>query len=101
MYSADVSILNASFFLGSVLGTFLPDIDHHNSILGRWFWFKQSRVHRKFTHSIMFCILAGLVGWIFLDFSFGIGVILCSLLHLMGDSITGRLPYLWYPYLRR
>lgn len=97
--SAGVNLLNGWFLLGCYLGTFLPDIDHHNSMLGRWFWFRKSKVHRKFTHSVMFCLLAGLAGWI-LKLDFGIGIALGSLLHLVGDSITGRLPYLWYPYIR-
>ncbi len=97
--SAGVNILNGWFLIGCYLGTILPDIDHDSSFLGRWFWFKQSRVHRKFTHSILFCILSGLAGWI-IKLSFGLGIVSGSLLHLFTDSFTGKLPYLYYPYKR-
>ena len=92
----NINVFNLWFLFGCYIGTILPDIDHDSSFLGRFFWFNKSGIHRKFTHSILFCILAGLIGWIF-NLYFAIGVLLGSLLHLLGDAFTGKLPYLFFP----
>lgn len=52
--SSGLNIWNGWFLLGCYIGTMLPDIDHNKSKLGRFFWLTTSRVHRKFTHSIVF-----------------------------------------------
>ena len=97
--SSGLNIWNGWFLLGCYIGTMLLDIDHNKSKLGRFFWLTTSRVHRKFTHSIVFCVIIGILGGLF-RLWFGIGVAFGSLLHLVGDSYTGRLPYLYYPYKR-
>ena len=93
--SAGINILNGWFLIGCYLGTILPDIDHDSSFLGRWFWFKESKVHRKFTHSILFCILSGCRRIIKL--SFGLGKF--GLASFLPDSLS-KVPFLYYPYKR-
>lgn len=59
-YLMKFSLINfVPFFLFSLLGSLLPDIDHQHSTIGKHFPFiSKTLKHRGFTHSLLFiCIL--------------------------------------------
>ncbi len=96
----DINALDSTLFVvGCGIGSLLPDIDIDGSMLGRFIpgWLLWE--HRTFTHSMLFMLLVGLIGWIIkspyaLDIGLSVGV--CT--HLILDGVTPMgLPYLFYP----
>ncbi len=88
-------LVNAVIILSTILST-LPDID-----------LKLELPHRKYTHNVLFALLAGAAAGIVtsvLGFSFDLGfysVLVGVLTHLLGDMLTYRPFAPLYPLARR
>lgn len=87
-----VSLLLCNSFISGIyltFGSILPDIDHHNSFLGKNIPFVSKIFkHRGFTHSLLFAIIIWLFNqWI----AYGI------LVHIFLDLMTHNGIVLFYP----
>lgn len=100
-----------ALYIGTSIGSVLPDIDHKQSFISkkiRLFRYIVSRVfkHRYFTHSISFLILLSFPYFILLNFFYMdmflkflyIGVIIGSFSHILMDMFVGNGVALFYPF---
>lgn len=87
-----------SLIPGVILGSFLPDIDHPKSTLGRWFNIHKYIEHRAEIHSLFAALAFSSLAYIISPY-LGIGLFWGYTNHLWGDYSTPySLPKLWYPY---
>ena len=109
----DLGVVGLSAVTGGIGGLF-PDIDHPESLLGRWIpiiprLLNKGFGHRTFTHSLILPIIfAGITAWIILSsivsgrylpimMSFLLGYIT----HLIQDTLTkGGVPW-GYPFIKK
>ncbi len=91
------------FFFVLLLGSLLPDIDEQRSRINQWsgligkviaFFAK----HRGFFHSLLFFVLSFVLVDFFWNFYYATALFLGYLAHLIGDGITRRGVYVFYPF---
>ena len=121
IYSSDLTgfilfLPIVTYISGLILGSLLPDIDTPQSFLGRIFKFVSIPInkifgHRTITHSIFFAIFsAGIVILPSMSIqnplidsmltSFGVGILIGDISHILLDSLTvSGVPFL-YPILK-
>ena len=98
-----------AWWVGVLMGSIIPDIDHPQSKIGRRFPGISHLLHAIFghrggTHSVMFILLISLAGWI-VSVPLGIGLSLGVLTHILADMVSfskgqmftrgGGCPLLW------
>ncbi len=98
------------FFALVLIGALLPDIDKYNSRIGRkarWLSVPVQLIfgHRKFTHSLLFAVLAYLLfGWAAEQYQFSqlyaVGLSAGILSHIAGDFLTKDGVPLFYPFVQ-
>lgn len=87
---AEIAVI--PFYLGAFLGCLIPDIDNPKSKLGRIIFpistaIRDSVGHRTFFHSLTFTALLGIY-FIPLNISFGTGLVIGVLSHILLDILT-------------
>ncbi|WP_066172384.1 metal-dependent hydrolase [Bacillus marinisedimentorum] len=98
------------FFALVLTGALIPDIDKYNSRIGRKFRWLSVPVqlvfgHRKFTHSLLFALLAYLlVSWAAEQYRFtqlyAVGLTAGIMSHIAGDFLTKDGVPLFYPFVQ-
>lgn len=90
---------------GSIIGCFIPDIDHPQSYLGRRVPLIPTLLyktvgHRSLTHSLFFSFIMGIIVAIF-DIGLGIGIFLGILSHIFLDMFTPQGVSYLYPFNKK
>ena len=87
------------FFSLVLLGSLLPDIDHPNSFVGKYFkpigWFVD---HRGFFHSFSFLIILTIICYTVFPSQLFLAIPLGYFAHLFADSLTKEGVMLVYPF---
>lgn len=68
-----------------MLGSLIPDIDHHKSYLGKYNPFAYFMKHRGFTHTVTGCILLSVIG---ISYHCYFAMLAGCLSHIAGDYIS-------------
>ncbi len=77
--------LTTSQIIFCILGSVLPDIDHHHSLIGRYNPFARIMIHRGFTHTLVASALFSIIGlWDAAYFATLAGY----LSHIAGDYVS-------------
>ena len=104
----DFNIIESVFFYTAViLGSILPDIDTPKSYLGHKFKILSTILyeafgHRTLTHSILFITIVFFISALFTGVnSVNAGLMLGSLLHILGDMTTASGVAAIYPVSRK
>jgi membrane-bound metal-dependent hydrolase YbcI (DUF457 family) len=93
------------FWVGLVLGSYLPDCDHRFALAGHilplWHWLK----HRRHTHSLYFSIVCSAILGV-INIWLGVGVFIGMIMHCAGDMTTyygmkEGLPMFYWPYKKK
>ncbi|MEK6969861.1 MAG: metal-dependent hydrolase [Nanoarchaeota archaeon] len=91
------------FFFMLLLGSLLPDVDEQRSRINHWsgiigiviaFFSK----HRGFFHSLLFFALSFVLVDFLWNFYYATALFLGYFAHLIGDGITRRGVYIFYPF---
>ena len=90
---------------GSLIGALLPDIDHPRSYLGSKIPIIPSLLystvgHRTLTHSIFFAVFIGIL-FSLIDYSFGFGVFIGIISHILLDMLTPQGVSYLYPFYKK
>lgn len=83
------------FITLAMLGSLLPDLDHHGSTLGRYNPFAKFMMHRGFSHSILGCALLS-SPFAMIGHGTFMPVFAGAVSHVFGDFISSLLKGRWF-----
>ena len=105
--SVSIEVSPIIIYTGAFLGGLLPDIDEPRSMIGRKkvllsCFINRTIGHRTFFHSLLFTVILGSIS-LLINISFGVGIILGVLSHLLLDILepgTNGICLL-YPFIKK
>lgn len=83
-----------------ILGSLFPDIDTPYSILGRYNLLAQVLSHRRFTHTVICCVIVSSIICIY-EWDIGVSFAFGYMTHLLGDTLTPMGIMWFYPYSKK